>query len=591
MHMEKSRVFERWAAAVAVVAITAAALAVLMRWGSARWDVPFDYDGDSLLMQSLVQTSLEQPWYLSTPRLGAPHEQAMYDYPCADTLDIVLVKLIGLFERRPAVVFNLFYVLTYPLAALAMLYAARRLALGRIASMAAAVLFAFLPYHALRGQTHLFLSSYFMIPLMTLLLVEIAMGQLPFFQKGESGHMQFRIANGHSARAAIVAALFGATNPYYSYFGLLLLPVAGAVDAWTHRRRQGLFSAAMIGLFVVISVLFNTLPSLLYQYRHGGNPAARQRKTWEAEAYGLKITHLLLPAPAHQSEAVLEFRERIYDPANHQFENENTTAALGAIAAAGFLGLLGRLLVPRPSTRSTVLAQLNIATVLLTTIGGFGAFINLVFAQFRCYNRMSVFIGCFALLAVAGWIDAGLSHLDRRRFTWWLALAVTASLVAFGIWDGATTRIQPQTQAMIERWDSDAEFVHKLEEKLPGDCSIFQLPVVRFPESPVVFDLGYYQSLTGYLHSRRLRWSYGAVRGRPTAAWQADLGRRLENDESRDDALTELTQAGFSAVWVDWSGYSSDQRDALRTKWRRWLGAPVASTPDGRTDCFRLTKQ
>src|SRR5207244_620398 len=82
-------------AAVLTVAVTGAALASLTRIDRARWDVPLEYDGDSLLMQAIVQTALERPWYLATPRLGAPDGQAMYDYPCADTLDILLVKTIG----------------------------------------------------------------------------------------------------------------------------------------------------------------------------------------------------------------------------------------------------------------------------------------------------------------------------------------------------------------------------------------------------------------------------------------------------------------------------------------------------------------
>src|SRR5439155_802708 len=174
----------RWAApvaAAATVAVTCAALAVLMRWDHARWDVPFDYDGDALLMQVIVQTGLEQPWYLATPRLNAPHGLAMYDYPCADTLDMVLIKMIGLFERRPAVVLNLLYVLSYPLAALAMLIAARWLGVSWPAASAAGVLFAFLPFHALRGVGHLFLATYFPLPLIVPVVVEVATGRLPFF--------------------------------------------------------------------------------------------------------------------------------------------------------------------------------------------------------------------------------------------------------------------------------------------------------------------------------------------------------------------------------------------------------------------------
>ena len=199
-------------------------------------DVPFRYDGDSLRCRRSCKRR-GQPWYLATPRLGTPDGQAMYDYPCADTLDILLVKVIGIFERRPAVVFNLVYLLTYPLTALAMLYAARRLALGWTAAVAAGVLFAFLPYHALRGQHHLFLTTFFPVPFLVTVVVEIAMGRLPFFPEGDDGRTRFCLTDGRTVWAAVTALVCGAANPYYGFFALLLLPVAGlGSDRWRRRR-------------------------------------------------------------------------------------------------------------------------------------------------------------------------------------------------------------------------------------------------------------------------------------------------------------------------------------------------------------------
>ena len=365
----------RWAAAIAAavltVAVTGAALGALMRLDRARWDVPFEYDGDSLLMQTIVQTALEQPWYLATPRLGAPDGQAMYDYPCADTLDILLVKLIGIFERRPAVAFNLVYLLTYPLAALAMLYAARRLGLGWTAAVAAGVLFAFLPYHALRGQRHFFLTTYFPVPFLVTVVVEIAMGRLPFFPEGEDGRTRFRLTDGRTVRAAVTALVCGAANPYYGFFALLLLPVAGLVDLLTRRRGRGMLSAALVAGLLAASVTANTLPSLVYLARHGPNPTAHARSAEEAELYCLKFTQLLLPAPEHRSEWGRWLRAA-YRPENRPLENENTSAALGVVGAAGFLGLLAVLLAPRPTRppRVTALAQMNLAAFLFGTFGG-----------------------------------------------------------------------------------------------------------------------------------------------------------------------------------------------------------------------------
>ena len=101
--MNLARFPSHWHAPLAAIAVTVAvtclALGVLMRWDRLRRDVPFEYNGDSLLMQMIVQTAMEQPWYLDTPRLGAPHGLSMYDYPCADTLDILLVKAVGLLKH------------------------------------------------------------------------------------------------------------------------------------------------------------------------------------------------------------------------------------------------------------------------------------------------------------------------------------------------------------------------------------------------------------------------------------------------------------------------------------------------------------
>ena len=268
-----------------------------------------------------------------------------------------------------------------------------------------------------------------------------------------------------------------------------------------------------------------SLPEV-YLARHGPNPTAHARSAEEAELYCLKFTQLLLPAPEHRSEWGRWLRAA-YRPDNRPLENENTSAALGAVGAAGFLGLLVVLLVPRPTRppRVTALAQMNLAAFLFGSFGGAGVLVNVVFSQFRCYNRMSIFIGCLALLAVGGWFDALLTRL--RRGPWFgPALLAVAGLVVLGVYDGATLHISPDYPALAARWDADAALVRTVEDALPPGSRVFQLPVVRFPESPIVHDLGHYQSLVGYLHSDRLEWSYGAMHGRPTGAWQADIGER-----------------------------------------------------------------
>ena len=342
--------------------------------------------------------------------------------------------------------FNCVYVLGYPLAALAMLAAGRRLGLGWPAAAVAGILFAFVPYHALRNQQHLFLGTYFPIPFMVTVLVELTQGQLPFFPADALGRRRFRLADWGTIRAVLIAGMFGMANPYYGYFALLLLVVIALANLLARRRWPGLLSAGFVAGLLGASMAVNTLPSLIYQFHHGRNVLGHARMRKEAEYYALKFTHLVLPAPHHLSDSGKAV-ERFYHAELRPLENENRSAALGSIGAVGFVALLLTLLAPRPigSARQTALARLNLAAFLIGTAGGVGVLVNLAFSQFRCYSRICMFIACFALLAVAGWLDAGLGRL-RRWSHFSAALAASAALVAFGIWDGPRggfARIRP----------------------------------------------------------------------------------------------------------------------------------------------------
>jgi phosphoglycerol transferase len=91
---------------------------------------------------------------------------------------------------------------------------------------------------------------------------------------------------------------------------------------------------------------------------------------------------------------------------------------------------------------------------------------------------------------------------------------------------------------------SDREFVRQIESVVPGGGMIFQLPVQIFPEGES------YEHLKGYLHSDKLRWSYGAMRGRDGANWQAMVAAMPVNE-----MIDTVATAGFSGVWIDRAFY------------------------------------
>ncbi len=84
-----------------------------------------------------------------------------------------------------------------------------------------------------------------------------------------------------------------------------------------------------------------------------------------------------------------------------------------------------------------------------------------------------------------------------------------------------------------------------------------------------------YEPLRGYLHSRHLRWSYGAIKGR-AADWSAALA-----GEPLPYVLAAAGAAGFAGLWVDPAGFEPAVAAHLRIALRSILGETGIASPDG----------
>ena len=150
----------------------------------AYFHAPFTYDYDALLILPFVKEVVEGGTHWRNPRLGAPGVQELYDFPVIDHLHLALIWLLAWVFPSPVVVFNVFYLLTYPLTAATTVAVCRRYGLSGPAAVAAAVLYAFQPYHYLRGQTHYFLAAYYVVPLAVMVMLDVCRGRLPFSPRG-----------------------------------------------------------------------------------------------------------------------------------------------------------------------------------------------------------------------------------------------------------------------------------------------------------------------------------------------------------------------------------------------------------------------
>jgi phosphoglycerol transferase len=79
---------------------------------------------------------------------------------------------------------------------------------------------------------------------------------------------------------------------------------------------------------------------------------------------------------------------------------------------------------------------------------------------------------------------------------------------------------------------------------------VFQLPFTDFPAEAPPGKMAIYDHARPYLHSRQLRWSWAAMSGRTGGEWSRRVARTPV-----PEMIRQLTDAGFSGLWVDLNGY------------------------------------
>ena len=515
---------------IAAVVLSLLMMCFVLKLWRADLRVPLHYNGDALLHAMFVRGIIDNGWFWQNPNLGAPGGLKMYDFPAVDTSAAILLFLISIFSSNAIVVLNLFYLLTFPLIAISSLYVLRHFKLPYVPSLFSSLLYTFLPYHFMRDESHLFLSAYYFIPLVVMVLLWLT-----------SDKVRLR-------PSLIICAAVGSTGIYYPFFSCFLFLIAGASSALTRRTLRPLVTAAILTAATFTTVAINLSPSLVYLYRHG-TAGVTERNPVGAEIYALKVTQLVLPVSGHRVPAL----NRLKDSYNKNIDmTETDAAALGFIGTVGFLVLLALLVAPRRTNPLlSDLSILNIFAVLLGTVGGISSlFAILVSAGLRSYNRISIFIAFFSLFAIALGMDQLYRRWVKTRPAQIIFYAVVAVLLMLGVLDQTTRNYIPDYANIKAEFLNDERFVQQVEASVPSSAAIFQLPYIPFPEHPHVNKMVDYDHLRGYLHSNALYWSYGTMKHR-----EGDLWLQRVSALPTEEFLQTLSLSGFSGIYLDRNGF------------------------------------
>ena len=537
-----------------LVGASAAILAVcvtFVRLGlwHAELRVPIDYSGDALFELVYIKPLTKHVWNNYIPELGAPFGVDAVDWPVGRSLDYALMKLLSLAVRDPFLLVNVFWLLTIAFdGAFAALFF-RHLRIRPLWAVLFGTLYAIIiPFTFYRNIGHLCLT-HFIVPGAAYLAVSVAEGKTLFFRTRDTSLRPDMAINVWVAVAACLAA--GLTFPYWAFFSCMLIAIGCVIGFARTKSKSVLFTALVFIVLIGCAKVADVTPTLVHWYRHGQSTALNYRSEAQADTYGLTIRQMFTPITGHPFRPLLLVRDKILAAGFPHDQNESSFANLGMIGAIGFVVLLivtiahprGKIL---GDNRIRIFAGCVVGLVLIAGVGGFGSLFNVfVIHAFRCYNRVSPFISLLSLGTVAIVYDK-VFRRNRPHFEYLVAVLT----LGFGAMDQIPGGLADARDSDRQRFYNDHHSIATLESRLAPGSMVFELPDSSIPPVAPYGKMDIYDNARPYLHSKTLRWSWGALLGR-----HHDWARKTGSLKP-PDMLERLAWAGFSGILLDRAGYS-----------------------------------
>ncbi len=512
---------------------------------------PFSHVGDSIFSSWLTQRVMEG-WFFENPRSGFPFGSQFLDFPGSDFANHLLLKFLGLISGNSQGAMNLYFLMGFFVTFIFSYLVLRKLGLTIIFALTGAFAFDFLPFHFLRFD-HLFYTWYFVVPLFFYL------GFVCFNYTNEKSVLKLNLRK--LALLSIVLIFMASFGVYNALFGVIVVCVAGIAGAIAHKNLKPLWLATVCIVMVTAGIVLNLVPNIHHRITNGTNTEVAQRLPLESEIYGLKLMQLIIPRSDHRSER-LSGISRNYNQTT-PLVNENITASIGVIGAAGLAALLAVIFIRMAGVavddRLSLLALFVLILSLFGTIGGLGSlFSYIVSPAIRSWNRISIFIGFGAITAFLIILQVIIQRYFIPKRSMIILKIIGPILILFAFYDQTIPACSSCLAQTRRDFEHDRNFVQAIEKQLTPGAAVYQLPYMTFPEAPRLHHLPHYGLTVGFLHSKSLHWSYGGMKGRP-----GDLFFRGLSIEPIERQIEVIKKLGFSGLYIDRRGYQDNGQNIV----------------------------
>lgn len=514
--------------------------------------VPISYNGDALSLLAQIKNIRNNNSIYTSLNLGFPYKQDLHDVIApGEVINHFVIWSLSKITNSDGLILNVFFFGTFLLVFLGGYIGSRILKISPFSAAVVGILYSFLPYHFLRGPSHLYLANYSTVPVVAAIAIRQLMpSPLILYVPKTIRHKEWLVWFLKPKTLLVLGAVIigSMMGMYYAAFGMALITVTGILGAIGFVSLERLRAAGVLLITMMFSLVGQMLPVISFQKNYGNNLAVISRSLAEIESYGLKISAMLTPVINHRIDALASFSlKATYVP----LPSENTSA-LGILGSLSIVCVLGAAIVSAlrgVQNKYMPFALVAGFAITLGTIGGIAQFVGQFgFTQLRAWNRISVVIAFVAFAAIGFVLD------DLRKISYKRKLLISVlipPLVLFAIFDMSPRNTIPNSTK--REWLTDSNLIRRVEKYFGADSAVFQLPVMQFPENGPTFMLGDYEHLKGYLHSESLRWSYGGVKGRESD-WQLRLPAIPTSD-----SLECLSALNFEILWVNLKGYENPE--------------------------------
>lgn len=577
-------------------ALALLAFSIVFGWiaGVTRIDLdePLVYSGDAL--EILAYFDHDYVANDSDTRLHAPFElehktNGYYAYNALFQSNSNLIWLAHVVGGGSIVrTLNLAYLATFLLVFLSAYWVCGRLGLGDPWRFGVASLYALMPYHFQRSVNHFWESSYYLTPLLALVIMQLWSAR-PLAHRWEARGWQFTWRDQRAILAVLLIVFFSSFHPYHQFFFAVLCASVAPLAALYRKSWRPLLAGLGLTLLATAVLLLKVVLTHLL-----GGPELALSVTGQAisgygsaEVYPLKLAQMVLPVQGHRWGALAAIRA-MYDAAN-PLNNENQTTTLGLFGSFGLIASLALALVPSARWRMSRAGKMGTVTLLallFASMGGISSLIStasmvllgptFLLTQARGWDRIVIFVGFFSYFAAFWLLREGVLCLRHRyaasRPFGVVAWPVFVLVFGFSLWDQVPYKISQPDPA---HYLSDQRFFGHIDSELAPGSRVFQLPFLIHHASGWVLPGVYYtDALRPYLSSKTLHFTYGGDQDSIQGQW---LGAATQLTPPL--LAPNLCRYGFSGVLL--------QRNMLKDPsvveqaWASQVGLPSSRSDDG----------